>query len=97
VHGYPVRIFSPEWIVREKILTQYQRQGAAKERSDIQDLSRMLVLIPERGRAEVDFDSDRSLVDRGLLAEALGNLVRKRPALEERLRGKIKCRAVFGE
>ena len=35
VAGHPVKIFSPEWMLREKILSQYQRRGSDKEATDL--------------------------------------------------------------
>ncbi|EEP75660.1 hypothetical protein UREG_00506 [Uncinocarpus reesii 1704] len=42
INGQMIKVFSPEWLLREKILSQYQRQGSPKERSDIQDIANML-------------------------------------------------------
>ncbi|KAJ5193236.1 Protein of unknown function DUF1814 [Penicillium cf. viridicatum] len=41
INGYPVKIFSPEWLTREKILSQHQRQGF-KHATDIRDVSRLM-------------------------------------------------------
>ena len=41
INGYPVKIFSPEWLTREKILSQYQRRGV-KHASDIEDVTRLM-------------------------------------------------------
>ena len=42
INGYPVKTFSPEWILREKILSQYQRQGP-KAQTDIRDVERLII------------------------------------------------------
>ncbi|KAF5861179.1 hypothetical protein ETB97_000553 [Aspergillus alliaceus] len=88
VNGHPVKVFSPEWIFREKVLSQHQRQGSAKEATDIRDLSSMIPLLTS-GKPELDFDRDQSLKN------ALLNLLQKRPALGARLKQKVKCTAVF--
>ncbi|EEA26275.1 hypothetical protein PMAA_073510 [Talaromyces marneffei ATCC 18224] len=70
----PLKTFSPEWILREKILSQHQRQGN-KADVDIRDAIQIL-FITTPGKPELDFDSDLSL------AEALLTLIRKRPDQE---------------
>ncbi|GAM33697.1 hypothetical protein TCE0_013f00793 [Talaromyces pinophilus] len=87
LNGYTVKVFSPEWILREKILSQHQRQGL-KEQVDIRDAIEMLSLATP-GKPELNFDSDP------LLGEALVAFIRKRPDQERSLRQKIRCRAVF--
>jgi hypothetical protein len=89
VDRYPVKVFSPEWIFREKILSQYQRQGGYKEQIDLQDAVEMLVLATP-GKPELNFDSDPAL------AEALSAFLRKVPNAAQSLRQKVRCRAVFG-
>ncbi|KAL3707488.1 hypothetical protein TMatcc_005467 [Talaromyces marneffei ATCC 18224] len=74
INGYIVKTFSPEWILREKILSQHQRQGN-KADVDIRDAIQIL-FITTPGKPELDFDSDLSL------AEALLTLIRKRPDQE---------------
>jgi hypothetical protein len=89
INGYPVKIFSPEWILREKILSQYERQGSAKQATDIFDLmSIMPFAIP--GKPEMNFDKNQQL------RNALSYLLQKHPELKSRLREKINCVAVFG-
>jgi hypothetical protein len=89
INGHPVKTFSPEWILREKILSQHQRQGSVKEATDIRDLTSMLPLAGP-GKPELNFNDDQNL------RNALSNLLQKRPALEQRLRQKIRCTAIFG-
>lgn len=84
-----MKTFSPEWILREKILSQHEREGTLKEATDIRDVANMLWLVIP-GKPELNFDHDQKLKD------ALGRLLQKRPALEPRLRQKIECTAVFG-
>ncbi|KXG52214.1 Protein of unknown function DUF1814 [Penicillium griseofulvum] len=88
VSGYPVKMFSAEWIIREKILSQYQRQGA-KQAVDLQDVENLLsYAVP--GKAELNFDNDQELQN------ALATFLQRRPKLRGELREVIKCRAVLG-
>ncbi|EEH37678.1 hypothetical protein PAAG_08096 [Paracoccidioides lutzii Pb01] len=88
INGQKVKLFSPEWILREKILSQYQRQGSRKEGTDIRDIISMIPLaVP--GRPELNFNGSQEL------QTALANLVQKRPDLRQSLKVKIKCSAVF--
>lgn len=89
VNGRAVKTFSPEWILREKILSQHEREGSIKEATDIRDVTNMLSLVIP-GKPELNFDNDQKLKN------ALSRLLQKRPALEQRLRQKINCTAVFG-
>ncbi|KAJ5740809.1 hypothetical protein N7493_000681 [Penicillium malachiteum] len=88
VKGQPVKFFSAEWIMREKILSRYQRQGF-KSQIDLQDVVNLL-RYARPGLPELDFDSDQKLQD------ALTSLLEEMPALRSRLSGTIKCKAVFG-
>ncbi|EAS28625.3 uncharacterized protein CIMG_09829 [Coccidioides immitis RS] len=88
INGYPVKTFGPEWIMREKILSQYQRQGSGKEGTDIRDVT-LLAPLCSPGKAELDFNNSKELQN------ALSNLVQKRPTLSELLKQKIKCAAIF--
>jgi hypothetical protein len=83
-----VKLFSSEWILREKILSQYQRQGSPKEGTDIRDIRNMIPLVAP-GSPELDFNQKQEL------QTALENLVQKRPALAQALKAKVKCSAVF--
>nr|5UVD_A Chain A, Nucleotidyltransferase-like protein [Paracoccidioides brasiliensis Pb18] len=88
INGQKVKLFSPEWILREKILSQYQRQGSRKEGTDIRDIISMIPLaVP--GKPELNFNQSQEL------QTALANLVQKRPDLSSALKAKIKCSAVF--
>lgn len=89
VNGCSVKLFGPEWILREKILAQYQRQGTPKESTDIRDVA-YIVRYAAAGKPEMDFNYDQNLKD------ALSHLVEKRPDLMTRLKEKISCTAVFG-
>ncbi|KAJ5801551.1 uncharacterized protein N7518_003619 [Penicillium psychrosexuale] len=88
INGYPVKIFSAEWIIREKILSQYQRQGA-KQAVDLQDVENLLsYAIP--GKPELDFDHDQELQD------ALATFLQRKPKLRSDLEEVIKCQAILG-
>ena len=91
IQGQAVKVFGPEWILREKIVVQYQRQGSVKEESDIRDIVNMIPLAVA-GRPELDFDGDDNSQD---LRAALENFVQKRPGLVRALKAKVKCSAVF--
>ncbi|KAI9668755.1 MAG: hypothetical protein M1831_000824 [Alyxoria varia] len=87
VNNQPVKVFSPEWMLREKILSQSERSGQ-KEASDIQDLSYMLDFVTA-GKPELNFNDNRNL------QAALSTLLQKRPDLAQRLSAVISCTAVF--
>ena len=89
VEGRMVKTFNPQWILREKILSQYQRQGTPKEVTDIRDVINMLPVVAANS-PELDFNSSP------VLKTALANLLGKRPQLLQQLRQKIRCTAVFG-
>lgn len=87
INGYPVKLFSPEWLTREKILSQYQRQGF-KHSMDIEDLARLMRYCTP-GKPELDFDHDQEL------QRALSSLLQERPRLRSGLRRILKCREIF--
>lgn len=89
INGRVVKTFSPEWILREKILSKHECDGSIKEATDIRDVTNMLLLVIP-GKPELNFDDDQKLKN------ALSRLLQKRPALEQRLQQKINCTAVFG-
>lgn len=87
INGYPVKTFSPEWILREKILSQYQRQGP-KAQTDVRDVERLIVFaIP--GSPELDFSHDEEL------KAALADLLKNWPGMGQALKQKIDCPAIF--
>jgi hypothetical protein len=89
IDGQAVKTFSPEWILREKILTQYHRQSSGKEMIDIRDLLNMLLIVMP-GKPELNFNGVQEL------EKVLVNLWQKRPDLAQRLKERIDCVAVFG-
>ncbi|KOS38476.1 hypothetical protein ACN38_g10700 [Penicillium nordicum] len=88
VNGYPVKLFSPEWLTREKILSQYQRQGF-KHSMDIEDLARLMRYCTP-GKPELDFDHNEEL------QRALSAVLQERSRLRSGLRRIIKCKEIFG-
>ncbi|KAJ5177802.1 uncharacterized protein N7500_000501 [Penicillium coprophilum] len=87
VNGYPVKVFSPEWVLREKILSQHQRTGI-KALSDYGDVS-SLIIFSATGKPELDFTYNEEL------RAALADLLKKRPELQQALKRKIKCPGLF--
>ncbi|CAG8908915.1 unnamed protein product [Penicillium egyptiacum] len=88
INGYPVKLFSTEWTIREKILSHYQRHGA-KQAVDIQDVISLLPYgVP--GTPELNFDNNQKL------QSALTAMLKIRPNLRSDLSEIIKCRAIFG-
>lgn len=88
VKGSNSSMFGPEWILREKILSQYQRQGSAKEASDIRDIISIIPLAVS-GRPELHFNQNQEL------QTALANILQKRLALARTLKAKIKCSTIL--
>lgn len=87
INGYPVKTFSPEWILREKILSQYQRQGP-KAQTDIRDVERLIIFaVP--GTPELDFSHIEEL------KAALADLLKNWPGMRQALKQKINCPAIF--
>lgn len=88
INDQVVKFFSPAWILREKILSQFQREGSAKEASDIRDIRRIIPFTTS-GIPELNFNENQEC------RMALENLVQKRPDLVQILKTKINCRTVF--
>jgi hypothetical protein len=86
-----VKVFNPAWLLREKILTWYGRQGSPKEETDIIDLMSLVIFV-SWGQPELNFDNGPLKND---LEEALRSLLQKYSDLRQPLRQKIKCTAVF--
>ncbi|KAJ5899205.1 hypothetical protein N7495_003949 [Penicillium taxi] len=82
-------MFGPQWILREKILSQFQRQGSGKKRRDVKDVKSMMGLC-KTGASELDFSGDDNL------KQALSNLLGKKPELADELKALIKCPGAFG-
>ncbi len=66
-------------MLREKILSQHEREGSSKEATDIRDVTNVLLLVIP-GKPKLNFDDDEKLKN------ALSRLLQKRPALEQILR-----------
>jgi len=84
VDGVMIPIFGPRWILREKIVTAYERQNTQKEDTDLQDISRLLLL---RGPEAVDLSH---------YPEAVEHVLSKLPGLESFLKQKVRCPSVLG-
>ncbi|CAI7589894.1 unnamed protein product [Penicillium glandicola] len=87
VKGYPVKLFGSEWLLREKILSQYQRQGF-KQSIDLQDVGNILKYCVA-GKTELNFDHDQEL------RAALTTILERRPRLRTNLSRVIKCQEIF--
>lgn len=81
-----IPIFGPRWQLREKIVTAYERQGSAKERTDLDDAAALPALVEE----------DRS-VDLTHCPAAANHILNRRPELKGRLELKIYCPEVLGD
>ncbi|KAI5865737.1 hypothetical protein GGS23DRAFT_554002 [Durotheca rogersii] len=84
VVGVPV--MHPKWLLREKILSQHERQGSAKERTDISDIRALLDIYS----GEPLIFSSQEHVD------SLQALVQKAPDLTSGLKRAVSCPQVFG-
>ncbi|CAK7268760.1 hypothetical protein SEPCBS119000_003227 [Sporothrix epigloea] len=85
VSGVDVPVFSARWLVREKIVTAYQRQGSTKEVSDLDDAC---VLVDVVKVSSVD------LTDH---VEAVRHIYNKRREKRPQLELKIICPEAFGQ
>ena len=85
VNQAQVPVLSPRWLLREKIMSQYQRQGNAKADTDIDDINQLLRVVPEGALTLTQPEQ----------VQALEALLVKRPDLKHRLRSKIVCPNVF--
>jgi hypothetical protein len=71
--------------LREKILSQHQRQGSSKEQTDLDDIATLLGLVQAKC---LTFSGQEQ-------TEALTALLDKRPELREALKAAIECPGVF--
>lgn len=83
VDGVTVPIFGPRWILREKIVTAYERQGSRKEVTDLIDITQLLSLP--------GFDS----VDLSDHPEAVSHVLSRRPGLLPLMKQKVRCPSVL--
>ncbi|ETS85587.1 hypothetical protein PFICI_03612 [Pestalotiopsis fici W106-1] len=84
---WKIPVMHPVWLLREKILSQYEREGSVKERTDISDLQIMLQVV----------DPKSLVLSAHNHVTALQNLMAKRPDLINKLRRAIVCYPVFGD
>lgn len=80
-----VYVLSPRWLLREKLLSQKQRQGSAKEGSDIDDIEMLLEMVGAKALTLTEQEH----------IEALRSLLEKRPDLRVALEAAIECSQVF--
>ena len=80
-----VEVLSPRWLLREKILSQYQRQATAKANTDKTDVAVLLKLV---GAKCLTLNDDEQV-------EALRHLLKDRPYLRDDLEAAIECPQVF--
>ncbi|KAF2790582.1 hypothetical protein K505DRAFT_311129 [Melanomma pulvis-pyrius CBS 109.77] len=80
-----VAVLSPRWLLREKILTQHQRVGSAKEQTDLGDIRVLLGLVQAKC---LTFSGQEQTA-------ALTALLSKLPDLRESLKAAIECPEVF--
>ncbi|KND92247.1 hypothetical protein TOPH_03224 [Tolypocladium ophioglossoides CBS 100239] len=84
VSGVEVPVFSARWLLREKIITAFERQGSRKELTDVNDA---LVLL-----AAVELNS----LDLTSHEEAVRHILARRPEARQSLELKILCPNVLG-
>ncbi|KAM5454202.1 hypothetical protein MaudCBS49596_002215 [Microsporum audouinii] len=89
INGQAVKLFGPEWILREKVYPGINAKVVIKDEVDIGDISNMMIPLAVEDRPELDFNQNQEL------QVALENLLQKRPDLTQTLKAKIKCSAVF--
>jgi len=80
-----VAVLSPRWLLREKILSQHQRQGNPKAQSDRNDVTVLLGLVEAKC---LTFDSQEQI-------DALSAFLAARPDQRDRLEAAIECPQVF--
>ncbi|KAK2591470.1 hypothetical protein QQS21_010846 [Conoideocrella luteorostrata] len=84
VSGVQVPVFSARWLLREKIITAFERRGSKKERTDVEDACNLLEAVKS--------DS----VDLTNREDAVRHLLAKRPDIRQSLEVKVICPAVLG-
>ncbi|OAQ60169.1 antigen [Pochonia chlamydosporia 170] len=84
ISGVQVPVFSARWLLREKIMTAFDRQGTRKERSDLDDACALLDTV------------EPSSVDLTNKEAAVRHLIARRPDVRQSLELKIVCPAVLG-
>ena len=84
VDGVDIPIFGPRWLLREKIVTAYDRRGSQKEITDLADITQLL-MIP--GLSPVDLSHH---------PESVSHVLSQRPGLEPFLKRGVYCPTVLG-
>ncbi|PGH03512.1 hypothetical protein AJ79_07347 [Helicocarpus griseus UAMH5409] len=86
VKGNTVYVMSPSWLLREKIVSQAQRAGSAKEKTDIADVENLIRMM---GNDSIDDCKDEEFMG------ALQDLLKKRADLATSLKKVVKCPSAF--
>ncbi|EFY84743.1 27 kDa antigen [Metarhizium acridum CQMa 102] len=84
ISGVQVPVFNARWLLREKIVTAFKRQGTRKEKSDLDDACALLDTV------------EPSSVDLTNKEAAVRHLIARRPCVRQSLELKIVCPAVLG-
>ena len=87
-----VPVFEPNWLLKEKIRIQHQREGTLKELTDLEDIVILVNIVVEiaaaTGAEPLMFNQEEEIDD-------LKSLLRKRPDLIPELEEVIDCPEVF--
>lgn len=85
ISGVEIPVFSARWLLREKIITAFERQGSRKERTDLDDACALLEVVEMNS---LDLTSHEGAVQ---------HILAQRPNARQSLELKIMCPSVLGE
>ncbi|KAK7432396.1 hypothetical protein QQZ08_000958 [Neonectria magnoliae] len=85
VHGVDVPVFSARWLLREKIVTAFERQESLKGRTDLDDACALLKAV------------EMNVVDLTNHEDAVRHIHTVRPEAQEELELKVICPSVLGQ
>lgn len=88
VNGQNVQVFSPEWLFREKVLSQHERSSGRKAGQDLEDAFHLLGIVQAGGK-EMDFNGKPDL------EAALACFLKARPDAYAMAKEKVQCTKVF--
>lgn len=80
-----VPVFSARWLLREKIVTAFERQGSRKSRTDIDDAKTLLDAVPPNG---LDMSGHK---------DAVQHMCEMIPESKTELQLRVVCPDVFGQ
>lgn len=87
-----VTVFEPNWLLKEKIRIQHQREGTLKELTDLEDIAVLVNIVVEivaaTGAKSLMFNQEEEI-------DNLKSLLRKCPDLISELEEVIDCPEVF--